>query len=408
MATEPLRDFDGLAVNRVVTLLLVPLAPVTALILETGVVVPLLAALLFGGLALLSRRVNAKAQPLVLAVAMIGQCIAFTGAFAGHAWQLDSHMLFFAVLAIVATMNSVPAVIMAVAVTAVHHLGLGLTAPLLVYPEGGVTAVILRTAMHAAIVVFEAAVLIWTMRQSNRARAAMQAAREEADRAALEAAALHAEAERNRERAVLAAERTRADGERAAAALEEIAATARAAADSAAHATSLVARTEREGEKSNAVVTSATSAMKAIEHSSIRIGEIVTVIDEIARQTDLLALNAAVESARAGEAGRGFAVVANEVRKLAQRSADAAQQIRELVTTSGKQVVEGVGLVDETGRALQRIVTAIAELNGVIGNIAVGAEEQSRGLSQISMAISHLDDVAAQKALAPMRQRQAA
>jgi hypothetical protein len=408
MASEPLRDFDGLAVNRLVTLGLVPLAPLTALIVGTNLVAPLLAALLFAGMALLSKRVEPKAQPLILSVAMIGQCIAFTGAFAGHPWQLDSHMLFFAVLAIVATMNSVPAVVMAVVVIALHHLGLGLAAPLLVYPDAGVTSVILRTVMHAAIVLFEAAVLIWTMRQSNRARIAMQTAREEADRAAREAAALQAEAEHNRERAVLAAERTRADGERAAAALEEIAATARAAADSAAHATALVARTEREGEKSNAVVASATSAMKAIEQSSIQIGEIVTVIDEIARQTDLLALNAAVESARAGEAGRGFAVVANEVRKLAQRSADAAQQIRALVTTSGKQVVEGVGLVDETGKALQRIVTAIAELNSVIGNIAVGAEEQSRGLSQVSLAISHLDDAAGQRAPTVLRRRQAA
>ena len=387
-------DLDGLTINRIVGMALTPIAPVTAYFAGTAIWVPLVTALLFGAIAFAAGRVAETQRPLVLSLAMIGQCIAFTGAFAGHGWQLDSHMLFFAVLAIVATMGSVPAVVLAVALTAVHHLAFGLLAPMLVYPETGVAAVLLRTTMHAAIVLFEAAVLILSILQTARAKAAMLAAREDLAEAARRAEAAQAEAERTRERAIENALRTREQGKRAALALEQIAATARAATESAAHASALVARTGREGEKSSAVVTSATNAMNAIEQSSVQIGQIVTVIDEIARQTDLLALNAAVESARAGDAGRGFAVVANEVRKLAQRSADAALQIRSLVKASSTRVVEGVGLVDETGRALDRIVAAIAELDAVIGSIATGASEQSRDLTQVTQAITRLDQMA--------------
>lgn len=390
--TERIRNFDGLVVNRIVGIGLVPLAPLTALLAGTDVWLATLPALLFGMIAALSGRVAAPNRPPVLAVALIGQCIAFTGAFAGHAWQLDTHMLFFAVLAIVATMESVAAVVLAVVLTAVHHLAFALLLPMLVYPDSGMIAGLLRTAMHAAIVLLEAAVLILTMLRNARVKAEAAAAREDLALSARTAEEAQAEAEATRERALAAAAHTREQGQRAAIALEQIAATARAASDSAAHATALVARTGREGEKSSAVVADATHAMNAIEQSSVQIGQIITVIDEIARQTDLLALNAAVESARAGEAGRGFAVVANEVRKLAQRSADAAHEIRALVATSSARVVEGVGLVDEAGRALNRIVAAIAELNTVIGSIAAGAADQSRDLTQVTRTITRLED----------------
>lgn len=384
------KNFDGRGVNRVVGMALVPLAPVTALIAETAVLPAAIAGLLFGLLALVSDRFDERTGKMMLALALIGQCIAFTGSLAGHEWQLDSHMLFFAMAAIIATMESVPALLFAVVVTALHHSILGILVPALVYPQNGLLDVLLRTALHASIVTFEVSVLLWTMIRSSRIKAEAEAARDQLARTAAEAEEAQAEAESARETALATADRTREEVQRAAAAVEEIAATARAAADSAAHATAVVARTKSDGEKSGAVVESAMQAMNAIEASSVQISQIITVIDEIARQTDLLALNAAVESARAGEAGRGFAVVANEVRKLAQRSADAAQQIRVLVSTSSNRVVEGVGLVSETGKTMSRIVNAVAELADLMNGIALGASEQSQGLNQVNHAISRL------------------
>ncbi|MFD1807034.1 methyl-accepting chemotaxis protein [Gemmobacter lanyuensis] len=141
------------------------------------------------------------------------------------------------------------------------------------------------------------------------------------------------------------------------------------------------------------MVRRAMEAMKAIEESAGQISAIVAVIDDISRQTDILALNAAVEAARAGEAGRGFAVVANEIRVLAQRSADATQQIRTLVSTSGVRVVEGVELVGETREALSRIVDEVGNLNELVRGIAYGAVEQSEGLAQVNRAIAKIDSM---------------
>jgi methyl-accepting chemotaxis protein len=122
------------------------------------------------------------------------------------------------------------------------------------------------------------------------------------------------------------------------------------------------------------------------------------VIDEIAFQTNLLALNAGVEAARAGDAGRGFAVVAQEVRALAQRSADAAKEIKSLISTSGGQVATGVELVGETGRALERIVAQVTEINGVVSEIAASAREQSTGLHEVNTAVNQMDQMTQQNA----------
>ncbi len=153
----------------------------------------------------------------------------------------------------------------------------------------------------------------------------------------------------------------------------------------------LVARARTGAERSGEVVQRAVRSMEQIEKSSGEIGNIIGVIDEIAFQTNLLALNAGVEAARAGEAGKGFAVVAQEVRELAQRSANAAKEIKALITTSNDQVRGGVELVGETGRALETIVSEVQEINRHVAAIVESAHEQSSGLQQINTAVNQMD-----------------
>lgn len=181
--------------------------------------------------------------------------------------------------------------------------------------------------------------------------------------------------------------------EETAAALEEITATVNKTAEGATNAATIVASTKSEAEKSSDIVMQAIDAMSKIEKSSQEINQIIGVIDEIAFQTNLLALNAGVEAARAGEAGRGFAVVASEVRALAQRSAQAAKEIKSLILSSTGYVSRGVDLVGQTGKALQRIVEGIAEVNRVAVEIASGAQEQATSLREINSAVSQMDQV---------------
>jgi methyl-accepting chemotaxis protein len=186
--------------------------------------------------------------------------------------------------------------------------------------------------------------------------------------------------------------------EETAAALDEITATVRRTAEGSLAADAVVATAKAEAEHSGEVVRDAVAAMSAIETSSKQIGQIIGVIDEIAFQTNLLALNAGVEAARAGDAGRGFAVVASEVRALAQRSADAAKEIKALISASTQQVGQGVELVGETGRALDRIVKQVNEISGVVTEIAASAQEQAAGLNQVNTAVNQMDQVTQQNA----------
>ena len=181
--------------------------------------------------------------------------------------------------------------------------------------------------------------------------------------------------------------------EETAAALDEITATVKKTAEGAKHARDVVGTAKSDAERSGEVVRRAVEAMGSIEKSAGQIGQIIGVIDEIAFQTNLLALNAGVEAARAGEAGRGFAVVASEVRALAQRSAEAAKEIKSLITASDAQVKVGVELVGETGKALNRIVEQVAEINTSVADIAASAQEQAAGLQQVNTAINQMDQV---------------
>jgi len=186
--------------------------------------------------------------------------------------------------------------------------------------------------------------------------------------------------------------------EETAAALDQITATVRKTAEGAVEARKVVAIAKDDAEKSSAVVREAVGAMTRIEDSSRKISQIIGVIDEIAFQTNLLALNAGVEAARAGDAGRGFAVVASEVRALAQRSAEAAKEIKTLISASTDQVTQGVELVGETGRALTRIAEQVAQINGVVSEIAASAQEQATGLHEVNTAVNQMDQVTQQNA----------
>ncbi len=160
----------------------------------------------------------------------------------------------------------------------------------------------------------------------------------------------------------------------------------------------MVAAADEDAKKSTVVVRQAVDAMDGIAKSAQQISRIIGVIDEIAFQTNLLALNAGVEAARAGDAGRGFAVVASEVRALAQRSAEAAKEIKGLISASTTQVVHGGKLVAETGKSLERIMAQVTEINEVVGGIAAGAREQATGLEEVNTAINKMDQVTQQNA----------
>jgi methyl-accepting chemotaxis protein len=179
--------------------------------------------------------------------------------------------------------------------------------------------------------------------------------------------------------------------EQTAAAVDQITGTVKKTAQVVGAAHKVVSAAKGDAERSGEIVRQAIAAMGGIEQSSKHIVRIIGVIDEIAFQTNLLALNAGVEAARAGDAGRGFAVVASEVRALAQRSAEAAKEIKGLISSSATQVGLGVDLVGQTGKALERIVAQVVEIDNVVSAIAASAEEQANALQQVDRAVSQMD-----------------
>jgi len=183
-----------------------------------------------------------------------------------------------------------------------------------------------------------------------------------------------------------------------AATMDELGATVRNNSDSAKQANQLATGATQVATKGGSVVSRVVGTMKGINDSSKRIAEIIGVIDGIAFQTNILALNAAVEAARAGEQGRGFAVVAGEVRNLAQRSAAAAKEIKNLITSSVEQVEKGSTLVDEAGRTMDEIVGAIKRVNDIVAEISAASVEQSSGVSQVGQAVAQMDQVTQQNA----------
>lgn len=457
---------DNAAVVRQFSLLLAPFPTLAALLLQDNALWWIYSVIAVGLaiVARLSSTMDKQVQDFSLSFCFVAHCVLLTSALAGHAWQIDAHMLFFAGLAIVSTLGNPSALLFATGLVAVHHLSFGTLIPSLIYPGAEATTNLNRTIGHAAIVVLETAALLLNMkrqravddeahRQQNLAREQAQAAseaeavamkRQKAANDVVQVFQVHLselargnlvceinesfeeeyEALRRDFNSAIEmlsglvrevkystqginkgaldiargydelSQRTESQAatlEEAAAALEEMTASVSSAAQGARDVEKTVGATRTRAEESGQVVLDAVDAMKAIQESANRISQIISVIDDIAFQTNLLALNAGVEAARAGDAGRGFAVVASEVRGLAQRSAEAATEIKSLIEDSTKQVESGVVLVDKTGEAIHNIVGQVADVSGMMAGIAEGASEQSIGINELNAGVSELD-----------------
>lgn len=193
-------------------------------------------------------------------------------------------------------------------------------------------------------------------------------------------------------------ERQAASLEETSAALTELSTSVASSAEEARKAATLVGDIQSQATESEGIVHAATASMNGIERSSREISDIISVIEGIAFQTNLLALNAGVEAARAGETGKGFAVVASEVRALAQRSADAAQDIATKIEASSREVNEGARLVAQAGEAQQKIIAKIGDITAVVRAIAATSDAQATGLSEINATMNELDQVTQQNA----------
>ncbi len=495
-----------------------PLIAAVAWLNNTNLIVSGLGAVAIGAIATWFCRTDptGTATRQVVAAAFVGMASLLVFAASGP-WQIDLHMYYFAIFAVLAAYCDWRAILTAATLTAVHHLVLNFLLPFAIFPDGSDFG---RVVVHAVIVVAECGVLIWLclvlenlFARSAASLAQMQAAMTEREKLEAEAAVQRERfaSERNAREArfeqaigqvVLAAadgdltQRVDAAGldgvlgrvgesvntllartetvfgavqsvtgamatgdlrrritadfhgrfgelaadinamgdklrdfasrlsesasavrvasaeissgsqdlasrtesqaasiEETAASMHEITTTVRQNADNAQAANQLAVNARDTAEKGGSVVREAVTAVTQIEASAQKISDIVGLIDEIAFQTNLLALNASVEAARAGEAGKGFAVVAQEVRALAQRSANASKDIKALITESNAQVKTGAALVNQTGASLTEIVTAIKKVSDIVAEIAAASREQAGGLEQVNTAVGSMDEM---------------
>lgn len=398
-----------------------------------------------------------------LAIALLVQTMAFTAALNGHPWQIDTHMAYFAILAVIAVMYDFRILIGSAAFIAIHHLGMAVTMPMMIYPDM-TEGYIARTLLHAAVVVVETVFLGLSILQRQRIDAEMAHQRDamelashankKAEEAALAArrdaaevvsvldehlkqlekqnfsetinAALPAEYDQirltfnslvTRLRDVLQivsetsldfrtssrelsqaaddlAQRTEVQSgtlSHTADSLQGLTVQLRQTAEGTKRAEQIAARARDSALQNGETVRNAVDAMQKIEESSAEISKIISMIEDIAFQTNLLSLNAGVEAARAGETGRGFAVVASEVRALAQRTSDAAQSVKQLISRSSQHVENGSSLVNKAGKALHGIVEQVSETNTMIGEISSSVGDQASIVGELNDAVQSLD-----------------
>lgn len=424
----------------------------------------LFVSLMLAGTAIIGLKTGKSLTRLIITATLVGQTVAFTAAFAGQPWQIDAHMLFFVVLAVVATQFHIGSLLLAATLIAVHHLSFSFLLPTLVYPSGDVLQNLGRTVMHAVIVVIETGVLMISIHQRNKLSVEQARQAEALEQAKETARASHAQEMASFEQVTQIVntlsnalkqlsdrnltcgidrefeqgfDPLRQDFNSVVFNLREVISDASMTlaefggqSDALANATSglggrtqhqvgalanasatmqslkqsldeMVTRANAANEKAKqasvgakeggAVVSEAMSAMSRIENSSGEIVKIIQVIDDIAFQTNMLALNAAVEAARAGEAGKGFAVVAAEVRTLAQSTANAASDVKQLIGVSKKHVSSGTHLVNATGEALQEIMQKASDADTIVAAINDAILQQADSLAEVTRFMSELD-----------------
>ncbi|MDA5556790.1 methyl-accepting chemotaxis protein [Shimia sp. MMG029] len=447
----------GVKVVAIVTALLGALAFGVAIVRGGNFVALGGASAVLVGLSVYAMRLQGNlAARLSVAVASSGQIMVLLAAMAGHAWQLDIHMMFFAMLAVLTVMICPVAILAAAGVVAVHHLALTFLFPVMVYPSVDLVENLGRTIVHALIVVAETGILVVSVnnyRKQLQELAKEQQAQQDLmdtlneEKASIETKekvqtevveTLHdkltlisegnldayvrtpfedsyedlrksfnasvtslsgivssvttisnqieTDSRELREVSLNVAHSTEKQAgelQHVTEAVEQIADAMKGAVDKAVDTQNRFDNTTKLTREGTEVVRKAVSTMDEIEASSAQIDTVVALIEDIAFQTNLLALNAGVEAARAGEAGAGFAIVASEVRELAHRSAEAAQNINGLISQSNGHVSSGVSLVREVGEALETILGDVSEVRTNIAEISEISDKQAQSVAQI-------------------------